>query len=171
VDFIETVGSTVLHHDFHSPNGFLEPFWTDEMPAGGLHVGGFPHEAVVNVKNFALVDDVSIVNPDGSETPLMRLDARLDAHITWQNAPSSIDLVGITPFFPPNGAGPQPFMAHLFPDRAIANIRATAINADGSVMKTFQVNGLHSRDGFDTVFNPAPPLTAIGFESLGIFVP
>jgi hypothetical protein len=39
VDFYEAVGSTVLHHDFHTAAVF--PFWTDEVPA--VHTGGFPN--------------------------------------------------------------------------------------------------------------------------------
>ena len=153
------VGSTTLHHDFHTAS--LHPFWTDEIAT--VHTGGFPHEAVLDLKNYAVVDDVSIVNADGSETHVATYPAAVDVHVVYQNpSGGAVSIAGLTEPFLVDGILPEPvppesFSGQMSFDRATGNFRATAWNADGSVYRSFHVAGVKSsfsEIGTETVGSP-----------------
>ena len=159
MDFFETVGSTVLHHDFHTAS--LHPFWTDDIPA--VKTGGFPHHAGLDLKRYPVVDDVSIVNPDGSETPLAEYPAVVDVHVVYQNpSGDSVPISGLTEPTLVDGVvtepvPQEPFSGDMFFDTATGNFRATAFNPDGSAYRSFQVNGVKSgfsEIGTETVGTP-----------------
>jgi hypothetical protein len=159
VDFFETVGSTVLHHDFHTAAVF--PFWTDEIPF--VEAGGFPNEAVLDESGYTVVDDVSIVNPDGSETFVESHSASVDVHLVFQHPSGSpVSIGGLTAptlvdEIVPIPVAQQPFSGQMSFDQATANFRATAWNADGSIYRSFHTEGVKSAFselGTETIGSP-----------------
>jgi hypothetical protein len=159
VDFYETVGSTVLHHDFHTASLF--PFWTDEIPA--LRTGGFVNEAVLREKSYLLVDDVYVVNPDHSETFLESHPASVDLDVVFQHPTGdAVPIAGLTEPTLVDGIVPipvpqEPFSGQMHLDTATANFRATAWNADGSLYRSFHTEGVKSafsEIGTETIGSP-----------------
>ena len=164
MDFFQTVGSTVYHHDFHVDSFF--PFWTAALSTKSLHLGGFPNVAVFDVKNMPVIDEVSIVNGDGSETPVATYSAQITAHIVWQHAAGApVSISGLTePTLVPEDVVPgtpsvpqQPFSGSMGLDRASADFSAVAFAGDGSVVQKFHVEGVQSE------------FAELGTESLGVF--
>jgi hypothetical protein len=118
---------------------------------------------VLDLKRYQVVDDVSIVNADGSETPLASHAATVDVHVVFQHptgAPVPIGglteptlVFGIVPIAVPQ----EPFSGQMHVDRAIGTFRATAFDDDGSVLRSFRVNGVKSgfaEIGTETVGSP-----------------
>jgi len=150
VDFYEAVGSTVYHHDLHTDA--IHPFWTDELPAGSVNTGGFPNQAVENLWSYPVVDDVFIVNDDGSQTYVESHPAEVTLHVTWQRAPATaFSVSGMTgaTLLPPEFGGlepvaQQPFSGRMAWDTAVGNFKAVVFADDGSVMKRFKISGVRT---------------------------
>ncbi len=153
---------TVYHHDFHTDS--LHPFWTAGVPASDIVALAQP--AVVDVRGYPVVDDVSIVNPDGSETPLARHAGRVDVSVRWHTTNAMPERVtGLTaptllpPAIAPGGLEPvdqQPFLARWFTTAARGSFRADALADDGSLSLRFEAHDLGSA------------FAEVGFESVGV---
>ena len=136
------------------------------MPAGSVHTGGFPHEGVLNLKSYSVVDDVSMMNADGSETPIVQHQAVVSLHITWHNphsAPVSISGMTEPTLLPPDlvpGTPAEPqqsFNGEMNLTQATGNFEAQALGDDGSVLASFKATGVKSdfaEFGAETVGSP-----------------
>ena len=131
-----------------------------------MQTGGFPHEGVLNLRNYSVVDDVSRVNSDGSETPIAQHRASVSLHVTWQNSRSSpLAISGTTePTLLPADVLPgtpsepqQSFSGLMHLTGATGSFEATAFADDGSVLNHFKTSGVKSQFaelGTETVGNP-----------------
>ncbi len=159
MDFFATVGSTVFKHDFHI--GSLFPFWTDEITAGSLHLGGFPNESVLDLKDYRVTDVVTVAS---TGAVVATHPAQVSFHIIWQNPSSpAFTISGLTDshlvsIFPATPSVPQElFSGLMMTDQASGNFTAVDLNADGSTLERFHVEGVKSgfaEVGTETVGTP-----------------
>jgi hypothetical protein len=118
---------------------------------------------VLDEKSYPVVDDVYVVNADGTETFVASHPAAVDVHVTFQrSAGAPVAIGGLTEPTLVDGIVPipvpqQPFSGRMTLDTASGNFRGTAWNADGSVYRSFQLQGVKSvfsEVGTETIGSP-----------------
>jgi hypothetical protein len=169
VDFFKRVGSTLYHHDFHYDS--LHPFWTDEIANHSLRTNHFPFESSLRLRNFEVVDTVTIVNADGTESPpVAEYPARVEVDVVWTVARTAqpFEIQGLTAatLLPtdvvPGGleaVSQQPFSGRMFRATAVGSFRARAFDREHHRTISFSVDRVRSdfaEVGFEHLGAPAP---------------
>jgi hypothetical protein len=168
VDFFERVGSTVYHHDFHYDS--LHPFWTDEIERHSVQSRHFPFDATLRLRHFEVLDTVTIVNPDHTETPFAEHRGFVDVTVQWSAGfhTGFTHIEGLTaptllpPSIVPGGiedVPQQPYSGEMVIGHALGSFRATAFDSHGHIIRQFQAMNVHSTFaelGFEHVGPPGP---------------